>query len=161
MLRPSIEGGFSTFAMSSREVDDLLNHLPTAVHMGHFAPLEHHRDLDFVAIGEKTARLLDLEIDVVLAGFRAQANLFHLHVVCLGAFGLLSLLFIFELAEIHNPANWRPLIGSDLDQIQPGLPGRLQRVDRSQDAKLFIVLPDHSHRGNAELFGDPLRRFDR
>jgi hypothetical protein len=26
---------------------------------------------------------------------------------------------------------------------------------------LFIILPDDSHRGNADLFVDPMRRFDR
>jgi hypothetical protein len=79
----------------------------------------------------------------------------------LGAFGLLSLLLVFELAEIHDPANRRPLIGCHLDQIQPGLSGRFQRVSRSQDSQLFIILSDDSYRGNADLFVDPMRRFDR
>jgi len=41
------------------------------------------------------------------------------------------------------------------------LSDRFQRVGRSQDSELFIILSDDSYRGNADLFVDPMRRFDR
>ena len=68
---------------------------------------------------KKRAGLVQLEGDVVLARLGANADFLDLALMGV-ALGQPLLLLILELAVVHDPADGRPLVGSDLDQIQIG-----------------------------------------
>ena len=84
---------------------------------------------------EEALRLVHLELDVVLARFGPQSDLLDLRVmnVC---FVLFFLLLVLELAEIHDPADGRLLVGSHLHQIEPGFTGKTERLFGGDDAEL-------------------------
>ena len=98
------------------------------VDVSHLTPLEHHVHLDLVLVRQKLTGLFHLEFDIVIARFRTQSNFLDLDLVGLGVLGLFPLLFVFELAVIHDPANRRTLIRSDFDQIHPCLCGDFHRL---------------------------------
>ena len=47
-----------------------------------------------------------------------------------GAFRLLALLLVLELAEVHDLADGGPNVGSNLDQVQPRFDGHFLRFGR-------------------------------
>ena len=61
--------------------DDLVHHLPAFVDVGQFAAAEDDGDEHLVLVLEKALRLLDLELDVVIAGLGAEADFLDLGVV--------------------------------------------------------------------------------
>lgn len=64
------------FAMLGKHLDDMVHHLAALVDVRVFATAKQHRHLDFVIVLQKANSLLDLEPDIVLAGFRTNANFF-------------------------------------------------------------------------------------
>ena len=94
--------------------------------VGNLATAKHDRDLHSVFMTEKLARLLDLEIDVVLARLGPQPDFLGLRVVRM-AFGLLFVLLVFEFAEVHDAANRRLFERCHLDQIKPIFASNTQR----------------------------------
>lgn len=98
--------------------DDLPHDSLSFVDVRHFPAAKNHRYRDLVTMAEEVAGLIDLELDVVFAGLRPQPNLLEFGLMDVG-FVLLLFLLVFELAEIHDPADWRPLIGGNLDEVEP------------------------------------------
>jgi len=125
------------------------------------AAAEEDVDLHLVAVLQESARLFDLEVDVVPARLGTQANLFYLLLVLLGAFGLLSFLLILEFAVIHDAADGRPDVGRDFHQIQARLDGQLLRLGRRQDTQHLAFRAHQADRRNANLIVNSMRRFDR
>ena len=101
-------------------------------------------------------RSLDLEFNVVLAGLWPQANFFELSLVRLGAVGVLFLLLVLELSEVHDAADRGPLVRADLDQIEPGVAGQLQRFRGGNDTVHVTVLVDDSDGRDPNLLVEPL-----
>ena len=73
---------------------------------------------------QETDRLLDFEIDVVLAGFRTQANLLQFGVM-LFALRVLFTLLVLELAVVHDSANWGFGFRRHFHQVQSRVAGIL------------------------------------
>lgn len=132
-------------------VQDLLQHFASAVVMGVFASAEDDVELDLVAAGEKAAGALDLDVDVVLAGFGAEAELFELRAMSLGASGAL-LPLIADLAVVHDAADGRPGVGSDLDEIESGFAGQGQRLGGLHVAEHLAVGADDLDGRDADAF---------
>ena len=78
---------------------------------------------------KKRARLVQLEADVVLARLGANANLLDLALMRV-SLGLPLLLLVLELPIVHDAADGRPLVGSDLDEIQIGFASPRQALRR-------------------------------
>src|SRR5829696_9405215 len=103
--------------------------------------------------------MLHAIVVVVIVGSRSKLNffdrdryLFLLGLVCL------LLRFVLVFSEIDDPANWRIRVRSDLDEIQPLLPGSADRIAHIHHAQLFSLLANHAYRGHANSFVDPDRR---
>ena len=120
------------------------------------AAFELDVDLHFVLVFQKRPSLLDLEVDVVLAGLGSQPNFLELRLVRLGVVGVLLLLLVLELSEVHDAADGRPLVGADFDQIQPGLACQCQRIQRGNDAVHVAILVDDSDGRDPNLLVEPL-----
>src|SRR6185295_11978387 len=70
----------------------------------------------------------------------------------------LLLCFVLILSEINDPANGRIGIRSDLDEIEPLLPGRTHRIAHVHHAQLFSLLTYHAHLGHANSLVNTNRR---
>ena len=98
-----------------------------------FAAAKEHVEQHLVLVLQELPGLVDLGLDVMLAGFGANADFLQLLLVrfVLGAF---SRLLITELAEVHDLADRRPFGRRDLDKVQVRLAGHFQRLTRGDHA---------------------------
>ncbi len=80
---------------------------------------KEHVDQDLILVLKESPRLVNLGLDVVVAGLGAHADLFQLLLVWLAlALVPLSRLLITELAVIQYLADRRPFQRCDFDQVQ-------------------------------------------
>src|SRR5919112_1450423 len=70
----------------------------------------------------------------------------------------LLLRFVLILSEIDDPANGRIGVWSDLDEIQPLLPGGAHSIAHVHHAQLFSLLTNHAHLRHANSLVNPNRR---
>ena len=77
----------------------------------------------------------------------------------LAGFGLTLLLFLFELAEIHDLADWRLGVGRDFHQIEPGFLGHLHRACGGDDADIFPICADQANLGRPDAIVDARAGF--
>ena len=124
--------------------------------VGVFAAAEDDGEYDFVFLGQELLGAIDLGHQVVVADFRANAELFVLAVVRV-AFVLPLLLLVLEFAEIHDSANRRLLLRGDFHKVEAKIFGTLKGFDGFEDAELIAFRSDDADRCIADLFVDPLR----
>jgi len=127
--------------------------------MSQFAAAKHHRDDHLVFVLQKSFRLIHLEIDVVLACLGTQANFLDLGLMHVRAVEFL-LLLVFELAEVHDPADGRLFVRCHLDQIETGLASARQCFFGRDDPELFAVAGDYPDRGDPDLLVDTMLLLD-
>ena len=86
---------------------------------------------------------------VVLIGFGSHAHLFELLLMVL----LADLFFhlVLELSVVHDAADGRTFVASDLDQVHAGLACPPHRFEGFDDPDLVIVLVDQAHLRDADL----------
>lgn len=142
------------FAVLHELVDHVFNDATSLGDVGNLTTTKHDRDLHSVLVTEKLARLLDLEVNVVLARLGPQPNFLGLGVVRM-TFGLLLVLLVFEFAEVHDPANRRLFERCHLDQIKSIFASNIQGFFCWNYAQLFAVRIDDSHWSDADLIVDP------
>ena len=70
-------------------------------------------------------------------------------------FGGLAL-FVEEFAVIHDPANGRLSVRTDLDQIHSCLKGQVQRILNGGDANGFTIQTSQTNFFQTDLFIDPV-----
>jgi hypothetical protein len=136
-----------------------LHHALALVDVRQFTPPEHDRHDDLVLVHQERLRLIHLELDVVLAGLGAEADLLDLGVVDVRLVVLL-LLLVLELAEVHDPADGRLLVRRHLDEVEARLPRQVQGLVRGDDAQLGAVGPDHADRSDPDLVVDAVLLLD-
>ena len=148
--------GFSDFV----ELDKDIPHdaLPF-VNMGEFSAAKNDRHDHFVFVLQETLGLIHLELDIVIPRLGTETDLFDLGVVDV-CFVLFLLLLIFELAEIHDPADRRLLVGSHLHQIEPRFAGTKQRLLGRNNAELSALGGDDADWRNPNLFVDAMLLLD-
>src|SRR5215204_1213519 len=127
-----------------------VRHLATAKPDGRF---------DFVAILEPPARVLHAILVVVIVSSRPELHfldrdryLLLLRLVCL------LLRFVLIFSKIDDPANWRIGVRSDLNQVQPFLPGGAHGIAHVHHAQLLSFLANHAHLRHANSVIDANRR---
>ena len=86
--------------------------------VSHLATTEQDSHLHLVVVLEKTNRLLDLKLNIVLARLRSNANLFELRLM-LFAFCSPLTLVVLELSVVHDAANRWFRFRRDFDEIKP------------------------------------------
>ena len=138
--------------------DDVIDDLPAFFDVREFSPAEDHRNHDLVLVREEGPSLVDLEGDVVIARLWSNTDFLDLAVVRM-AFGQPLLLLVLKLAVIHDPANRRPFVRRDFDQIEFRLASARQRLLGWHDAQQFSVAGNYPHRRNANLLINPLIAF--
>lgn len=99
--------------------------------------------------------LVDLHIDIVLSGLGSNTNFLEFLLVRL-VLGDFDLLYVAELAVVHDLADRRPFGGGHLDEIELGLAGHFQRLRRRHYTQLLAVDADEPNWGDADLIVDPL-----
>ncbi|GAA3526795.1 hypothetical protein GCM10022196_03630 [Aeromicrobium flavum] len=91
----------------------------------------------------------------MLVDLRAELHLLDDR-VRLVASGLASLLrrFVLELAEVHETAHGRPLLGRDLDEVEIGFGSQAHGIFDTNDADLFTAGSDKTDLGDANALVD-------
>ena len=125
-------------------LEHLVHDLAALVDVRQLAAAEEDVDQHLVLVLEELAGPLDLDLDVVVAGLGPDADLLDLDLVLLLLRGPL-LLRVLELAEVHDLADRRPLVGGDLDQVEARLAGRLHGLARRHDAEHGAFGVDDPH----------------
>ncbi len=138
--------------------DHRLHDLGAFFNVCQFAATEEDGDLHLVFVLQETLRLFDFEIDVVLASLRAEADFLSLGLVSVIAAVLLLVLFVLELAEVHNAADGWLFIRSHFHQVQPRVSGAVQCFVRRDDPKLRTIGTDDANWGDTNLIVDTIRR---
>ena len=100
--------------------------------MDDFTSTKYDGYLHLVFVLQELLCLLDLEVDVVLARLRPQANFLGLGVM--GALAGLFFLVVLVLAVIHDSANRWPFVRGHLHQIQIGFERFGNRILRGDNA---------------------------
>jgi hypothetical protein len=134
---------------------DPLKQFAAQVLVRHFAPAEPQGDLHLVAILEKFEHVAHL--DVVVAGIRIgpELDLFDLDdLLLLARFALAFLLFVFELAKIHDLANRRIGVRRNLNQIETGFVGHFHGSGRGHHTDVFAVGADQADFSGTDFFVD-------
>ena len=82
--------------------------------------------------------------------FGADADFLGFLLVRLGL-GLLVRLLVTELAVVHDLADWGPLGGGHLDQVEVGLAGHVHGLGGGDDPQLLTRRTNQADRANANL----------
>src|SRR5262249_14351569 len=106
-------------------------------------------DQDLVVVLQELARLVDLGVDVVLAGLGPDPDLLQLLLVDLAA---LARLLVTQLAVVEDLADRRALPPGYLDQVEVGLTGHVHGLGGRHDAELLPVGADQPDRADPDLF---------
>ena len=120
-------------------------HLLAALLVDDVAPAELDPGLHLVALGEKLARVLRLEVEVVVFDPRPHLHFLELHLVLLlPSLACLPLLLVAELPVVHDPAHRRVRHGRDLDEVELEATGHPQRLGNGFDPELVAVGTDQA-----------------
>ena len=110
-------------------VTEAIQNLATQVYMVHLAAAEHEIKLNFVPVFQKFLGLVQGGYLIVLVDLYATDTQFlELLVGCGMRFLLFLALFIFPFAVIHDPADGWIRLGRYLNQVQPDLPRKAERL---------------------------------
>jgi hypothetical protein len=125
--------------------------------MTHFPAPEHDRDLDLVALAEKSGHLTSLGVKV------PDPDLWSVfHLLDAAARGLAPRLLSplrlveLELPEVHNPADRRVGIGCHLHEVQVQLASYGERIGERLDTKLRPVRIDQANLSCPNTVIDPV-----
>ena len=124
--------------------------------MGHFPAAEHDRDLDLVTFAEELLNLLRLRRVVVNVDFRSVLHFLDDDVGRLLTRFLASLLLLVLVApEVHDLADRRLGVRSNLDQIQLRLARKRQGLREGSHAELLAVFGDQQDLASPNTVVDP------
>ena len=122
-----------------------LQQFATKVLVRHLAATEAQRDFYLVAILKKLENVAHFHFVIIGVGVRTELDLFDFDDLLLFAgLALALLLFIFELAKIHDFAHGRVGIWRNLDQIKPGLFGHFHGTGGRYHSDVFTVGADQA-----------------
>ena len=139
---------------SRQVIPHTLNNEQPEILVGHFAATELELDFHLVALVEKVLRMPNLGEVVVGVDIHPELDFLHL-ADRMFLFLLLLRQVVAEFPEIHDTANGRLGIRSDLDEIQSESTGSPDRFVQAHDAELFIGCgKNHAHLAGADSFID-------
>ena len=157
---PSIDGFFSTLPTSSRARSTSSMTLRPSSMWASSRPRNKTLTRTLSFCFEEFLRALDLDLDVVVAGLGPDPDFLDVDLVLL-LLGELFLLRVLELAVVDDFADGRPLVGSDLDQVQSSLASRFESFARRHDAEHDALGVDDPHGGDADLLVHPHSALNR
>ena len=119
--------------------------------MRHFAAAEAQGDLHLVALLEELQHIAHLDVVVVGVGPGAELHLFDFDdLLLLAGFGFALLLFVLELAEVHDLADGRSCVGRDFDKVEARILGEALRLIGGHNSVLFTLLVNQTYFGDAD-----------
>ncbi len=142
----------------NQAVDDLvtqlaMSHLPAAKTQGGF---------HLVAFMQKTHSLIFLGLVIVLIDRHGELHFFDDDHFLFLTRGSLALIFLVEkLAIVLDAANRGNSVRRNLHQVQPALPGNLQRFKRGENSKLLAVLINNANFTRADPIVDTYKLLRR
>ena len=148
------------FSVFGQLLNNTFHHFSTLFDMGHFPSSKHYGYLNLVTMFQKTDRLFDFEVDIMLTRLGPQANFFQLGLMLLAIFLSTLALFVFEFAKVHDPAHRRLGLGCNFDQIKPQFLGFLKSYFRRYDSQLFSIGIDDAYGTDSYLFINPVTFVD-
>ena len=132
-----------------------LQQFATQIQVGHFATAKAQRHFYLVAVFQKFENVAHFDFIIMRIGIWSKLDLFDLNNLLLFTrFAFPLLLFIFELAEIHDLAHGRVGIWRDLNQVQPGLIGHLHGTHWRDNADVSAISANQADFGGVDLFVD-------
>lgn len=124
--------------------------------MHHLAATKRQGDFYLIALLDESARMLRLELKIMLFDLRAKANFFDVdNGLFFSAVLFLFALLIPELAVIDNPANGRLGIRRNFHQIESRGIGARHRFLNRHDADLLTICCNEPYFRNPDLMIDP------
>jgi len=128
--------------------------------VGHFAAAEPQGDFHLVAPFEEAEHIAHFDLVVMRIGVGAEFHLFHLDDFLLFArLGFPFLLFVFELAEIHDFAHGRFGIWGNFDKVQPGFFGHFHGAGGADNADILAIGTNQADFVGADAFVDARAGF--
>ena len=105
--------------------------------------------------------MVHLEAVVVVVDLWPHLDLFEVHhVLVLAGLARATVLFVLELAVIHDAAHGRARSRRHLDEIEPLGLGHGERFSGGDHSHLLTVVPDDTNLGDADALVDAgLRRL--
>jgi hypothetical protein len=138
--------------------DHRLHDLGSFFNVGQLTATEEDGDLHFVFVLQEALRLFDFEVDVVLASLRAKADFLRFGLVSVVAAVFLLVLFVLELAEVHDSAHGWLFVRSHFHQVQAHVSCAVECFVGRDDPKLRSIGTDDANRGDTNLIVDTIRR---
>src|SRR5262249_25743773 len=128
----------------------------------HLTAAELERDLHFHVLAKKIDGMPNFYTEIMRINFRAQLNFFDFGgmLMLLGFFITFGLL-VAVLAIIHQSANRRSGVGSNLNQIHAIGPSHCECVTQGQHPQLFAINPDYPDFARTDLAIYPDKRTGR
>lgn len=138
-------------AVRAQEIGQLIEQPFADVRMGHLAPPEQHRQLDFVASVKKLRRLPALRLQVVVVDLGPNPDFFEFnHMLVAPRLPLFAALLVAELPIVHQSADGGNRVRRHLDQIESSLAGHLKRISGLNNPDLRALIVDESDLANPD-----------
>src|SRR5260370_21263328 len=148
--------GFFHLGQVHQLFQDAGHDAPAFFNVLQLAALEDHVDQDLVLVLQEFSGLVDLGLDVMVAGLGSHPDFLEFLVVRFGLVFLFLFLQELELTEIHDLAHGRPLVGGYLDKIELGFPGHVQVLRGLNHSQLVPIGGNQADGTDADLLVDPL-----
>lgn len=128
----------------------------TNLFASHLSTTVSYNDLDLVTTLKEFPNMLELEVEVVLVGFRSKPYLLdgYLMLMLPGLFGTFAL-FVPVLAIVHDPAHRRVGFPGNLDKIEFLFPGDSQPLGNRHNTHLLTVAANDANGLGYNLVIDP------
>ena len=123
----------------------------------HFATTETQCNFDLILFLQEASHVAQLDLVIVFVSAWTKLDLLDLNLLLLELLLVLSLLFlVFEFAVIHDSANGRLSVRTDLDQIHSGFKGQVQGILDGGDTNGLTVQTSQTNFFQTDLFIDPV-----
>ena len=123
------------------------------IHASHLTTAEAQSHFDFISFFDKAKSILQLDVKIVLFNVRAKFDFLDADdfLLLLSLF-LPFLLFLSILTKIHDTADRRFCLRSDLDEIKMLLLRHAKRLTRRHDAELLTSCAGHAYFADMNFF---------
>ena len=123
--------------------------------MGDFTPAKANTHADLHAVFNPFTRIANLEAEVMIVRLGPQLNFFDFDILLLlASLAFATLLFVLELAVIHNAAHWRVGVARHFNQVQTFGLSHFQGISERNDADIFVCVVNEADFARSNLVID-------
>ena len=143
------------FAILLELRDDILHHFAALFNVSHLATTELNGDLHLVVVFKKSDRLLDFEVNIVLARLGAHTDLFQLCLMLL-TLGRTLTFVVLELTIVHDSADWWFRFWGHFDEVESQVLRFGQCVSGGDDTQLCSLVVNDTNGSYTNTFVDSI-----